>query len=94
MIAPEKCEWHKSRVNFLRYIFSADGVEMDQEKIKTVLEWDAPKTVKDIQSSLGFTNFYQRFIDGYSKLTHLFTDLPKSQRHSASLQNMMRHFKN
>ena len=33
-IAPEKCEWHKSRVNFLGYIISADSVEMDQEKKK------------------------------------------------------------
>ena len=66
MKAPEKCEWHKSQVNFLGYIISAEGVEMDQEKIKTVQEWDAPKTVKDIQSFLGFANFYLRFIEGYS----------------------------
>ena len=77
VIAPEKCEWHKSRVNFLGYIISADGVEMDQEKIKTVLEWDAPETVKDIQSFLGFANFYRRFIDGYSKITCPLTDLTK-----------------
>ena len=76
-IAPEKCEWHKSRVNFLGDIISADGVEMDQEKIKTVLEWDAPETVKDIQSFLGFANFYRRFIEGYSKLTRPLTDLTK-----------------
>ena len=48
VIAPEKCKWHKSKVNFLGYIISAEGVEMDEEKIKTVLEWDAPETVKDI----------------------------------------------
>ena len=77
-IAPEKCEWHKSRVNFLGYIISADGVEMDQEKIKTVLEWDAPEIVKDIQSFLGFANFYRRFIEGYSKLTRLLTDPTKT----------------
>ena len=76
-IAPEKCEWHKFKVNFLGYIISADGVEMDQEKIKTVLEWDAPETVKDIQSFLGFANFYRRFIEGYSKLTRPLTDLTK-----------------
>ena len=77
VITPEKCEWHKSRVNFLGYIISAIGVEMDQEKIKTVLEWDAPETVKDIQLFLGFANFYWRFIEGYSKLTCPLTDLTK-----------------
>ena len=76
-IAPEKCEWHKSRVNYLGYIISANGVEMYPEKINTVLEWDAPETVKDIQPFLGFANFYRRFIEGYSKLTRPLTNLTK-----------------
>ena len=50
---------------------------MDQEKIKTALEWDAPETVKDIESFLGFANFYRRFIEGYSKLTGPLTDRTK-----------------
>ena len=50
---------------------------MDQEKIRTVLEWKEPTTVKDIQSFLGFVNFYRRFIQGYSKLTRSLTDLTK-----------------
>ena len=57
-IATAKYEWHKSMVNFLGYIISADGMEMDQEKIKTLLEWDVPETEKDIQPLPGFANFY------------------------------------
>ena len=76
-IATEKCEWHKSKANVLAYIISAQGVEMDQKRIKTVLEWNAPETVKDIQSVLDFANFYRQFIEDYSKLTHLLTDLTK-----------------
>jgi transposase InsO family protein len=76
-IAPEKCDWHQSKVNFLGYIISAEGIEMDQEKIKTVLEWEPPGTVKEVQSFLGFANFYRRFIEGYSKLTRPLTDLTK-----------------
>ena len=74
-IAPDKCEWHRSRVNFLCYIISPEGVEMDQEKIRTVVEWEAPDSVKAVQSFLGFANFYQRFIEGYSKLTRPLTNL-------------------
>ena len=76
-IAPDKCEWHRSRVNFLGYIISPEGVGMDQEKIRTVVEWEAPDSVKGVQSFLGFANFYRRFIEGYSKLTRPLTDLTK-----------------
>ena len=47
-IAPDKCEWHRSRVNFLGYIISPEGVEMDQEKIRTVVEWEALDLVKGV----------------------------------------------
>ena len=77
VIVPDKCEWHRSRVNFLAYIISPEGVEMDQEKIRTVVEWEAPDLVKGVQSFLGFANFYRRFIEGYSKLTRPLTDLTK-----------------
>src|SRR5436853_4505217 len=76
-IAPDKCEWHRSKVNFLGYIISEEGIEMDQAKIQTVLEWEAPTTVKEVQSFLGFANFYPRFIEGYSKLSRPLTDLTK-----------------
>ena len=74
-IAADKCEWQTSSVNFLGYIISPEGVEMDQEKIRTVVEWEAPDSVKGVQSFLGFANFYRRFIEGYSKLTRLLNDL-------------------
>ena len=78
-IAPDKCEWRRSRVNFLAYIISPEGVETDQleEKIRTVVEWEAPDSVKGVQSFMGCANFYRRFIEGYSKLTCLLTDLTK-----------------
>ena len=70
-IAPDNCEWHRSRVNFLGYIISPEGVEMDQEKIRTVVKLEAPDSVERVQSFLGFANFYRRIIEGYSKLTRL-----------------------
>ena len=66
-----------SKVNFLGYIISENGIEMDQEKIRTVLEWKEPTTVKEVQSFFGFASFYCHFIQGYSKLTRSLTDLTK-----------------
>ena len=39
---------------------------MDPTKVKTILDWPAPTTVKELQSFLGFANFYCHFIDNYS----------------------------
>lgn len=41
---------------------------MDPEKVNAVLNWETPKSVKDIQCFLGFANFYRRFINKYSHL--------------------------
>ena len=62
-IALDNCEWHRSRVNFLGYIILPEGVEMDQEKIRTIVEWKAPDSVNGVQSFLGLANFYRQFIE-------------------------------
>ena len=41
---------------------------MSSDKVKTILDWPEPRNVKDIQSFLGFCNFYRRFIEKYSDI--------------------------
>ena len=41
---------------------------MDSAKIQTIMDWPEPRKVKDIQSFLGFANFYQHFISDYPKI--------------------------
>lgn len=48
---------------------------MDPDRIATIVEWPAPKSVHDIQVFLGFANFYQRFIEGYSRVVLPLTNL-------------------
>ena len=48
---------------------SSDGLTMADNKICAILDWPEPRKVKDIQSFLGFANFYQRFIHNYSEIT-------------------------
>jgi hypothetical protein len=46
-------------------------------KIAGVVEWPTPSNKKEVQSFLGFTNFYHRFIQGFSDLTRLMFDLTR-----------------
>ena len=47
---------------------SAKGIATDPKKIEAVRNWPVPKTVTQVRSFLGFTNYYRRFIRGYAKV--------------------------
>jgi hypothetical protein len=54
----EKCEFNVNTTNFLGYVINPDGIHMDDMKIQVIQDWLVPKKVKDVQSFLGFSNFY------------------------------------
>ena len=62
-------------VEYLEYILFPSSLTMSDNKVKIIQDWLEPKKVKNIQSFLGFPNFYYRFIFNYSDivipLTHL-----------------------
>jgi len=62
---PEKCEFHSTSMEYLGYLLSPDGLTMSNEKVQAIVDWPEPQKVKDIQSFLGFANFYRRFIYNY-----------------------------
>ncbi|KAI2658554.1 Transposon Tf2-9 polyprotein [Labeo rohita] len=62
----EKCEFHQERITFLGYVISPEGVAMDESKVNAVRNWPRPKTLKELQRFLGFSNFYRRFIRNFS----------------------------
>ncbi len=78
----EKCEFHRPTVQFLGYILSADGIQMDQRKVQAIRDWTQPQSVKELQRFLGFANFYRRFIQNFSllpaPLTSMLLQKPKS----------------
>jgi len=64
----EKCEFYSESVEYLGYILSSSGLTMSDDKIKIIQDWLELKKVKNIQSFLGFTNFYCWFIFNYSDI--------------------------
>jgi len=57
-VKPEKCKWKVREVEFLGVVIGPEGIKMEEEKVKGVLEWLIPKCVKDIQKFLGLANYY------------------------------------
>ncbi|MBW0552744.1 hypothetical protein O181_092459, partial [Austropuccinia psidii MF-1] len=62
-----KCLFHVSSVEYLGYVVSSECLKMDQAKVQQILNWPPPRNLKALQSFLGFTNFYRRFIKNYAK---------------------------
>ena len=45
-------------MGFLRVVIGPEGIKMEEEKVKEVLEWLTPKCVKDVQKFLRLANYY------------------------------------
>ncbi|XP_053575197.1 uncharacterized protein LOC128664391 [Bombina bombina] len=76
----EKCQFHKDTIKFLGYIISPKGIQMDQEKVTAIINWQTPTTLKSLQRFLGFSNFYRKFINHYSTIVQPLTRLTGKQK--------------
>ena len=65
---PQKCQWVSSKIKILGHVVSKDKIEMDDDKITSISERKAPKTVKQVQEFLGLTGYYRSFIKNYSNI--------------------------
>ena len=50
---------------------------MDPIKVSAIVEWPQPCNQKEVQSFLGFTNFYCCFVEGFSSVTGPLFNLTK-----------------
>ena len=66
-LKPSKCEFFKRSLVYLGHVVSERGIETDPKKIKVIEDWPRPKTVTDVRSFLGFTNYYRKFIRQYAQ---------------------------
>ncbi len=73
----EKCEFHQTSTSFLGYIINQRGVAMDERKVRAVLDWLQPATLKELQRFLGFAHFYRRFIRDFSSVASPLTYMMK-----------------
>ncbi|GKD87085.1 putative reverse transcriptase domain-containing protein [Tanacetum coccineum] len=46
-----------------------EGIHVDPTKIESIKDWASPKTPTEIRQFLGLAGYYQRFIDGFSKIS-------------------------
>lgn len=74
-----KCEFWLDQVIFLGHTVPKEGISVDPSKIKAILEWQRPKTVKEVRSFLGLAGYYRRFVEGFAQLAKPLIALTKQK---------------
>jgi hypothetical protein len=67
----------QKEIAYLGHVISAGGVKVDPQKTAAVADWPEPKTLRHVRSFLGFSNYFRKFIQGYSKIVSPLHDLTK-----------------
>jgi hypothetical protein len=76
----EKCEFAQEKIAYLGLIVEHGKLSMDPVKIAGLKDWPTPTTVKEVQSFLGFGNFYRKFIKGYLEITASMNNLLQKEQ--------------
>ncbi|GKC18176.1 putative reverse transcriptase domain-containing protein, partial [Tanacetum coccineum] len=64
-------------VQFLGHVIDSQGIHVDPAKIESIKDWVVPKTPTEIHQFLGLAGYYQRFIEGFSKIAKPLAKLTK-----------------
>ena len=68
-INPDKCNWFATEIKLLGHIVDQNGIRMDVDKIEAIKNRKEPTNLKQLQSFLGLTNYYRKFVLNYSRIT-------------------------
>lgn len=60
-------------------MLTVDGLQMDEEKVKAILDWPTPKSFTDILSFHGLASFYRQFIKSFSTIVAPMMNVLKSK---------------
>ena len=64
-------------VKYLGHTVSHGGVKVDPKKIKSMMEWNIPKTLKNLRGFLALIGYFHKFVRNYGRIETPLTTLTK-----------------
>lgn len=74
-----KCRFFDTRVNYLGYEVSSDGIQPSRAKVLAVIEFPVPKSVHEVRQFLGLTGYFRKFIQDYGEISRPLTSLLRKE---------------
>ena len=84
---PKKCEFGKESLIFLGFEISHRHVSPEAGKLKAVMDWSLPRSVKELMSFLGFCNYYRKFVRNFATIATPLTNLLRNRTERTALPN-------
>ncbi|GFT06102.1 retrovirus-related Pol polyprotein from transposon 17.6 [Trichonephila clavipes] len=73
----KKCQFLKKKIEFLGHIVESGTLKPSPTKTLAVRKFPEPTTIKQVQSFLGLTGYFRKYIKDYSKIAKPLSDLTR-----------------
>ena len=77
----EKCDFMRTETKYLGRVVSAEGIKPDPEAVIKIQEWSPPRNKEELQSYLGFANYYRDFVPFHAAKVQPMQELLKKNQH-------------
>ena len=88
----KKCTFFTDKLVFLGFVVSAQGIQVDEEKVRAIQDWPSPTSVGNVRSFHGLASFYWRFMKDFSSLAASLSKVTRRTLDFGGEKNKRRHF--